>query len=595
MTRRQLHRTVALGLALAASAGRPAFASIVHDSTANARRLRALTDAIVQHQLETDLAARLQAGVPVERLPDPGIEGAQSEGRWAAAQARELATITTSGLSTEERITWRMLRWQLALAAEAPRYHWLSFGAVTPYSSKLRTLTQALAALPLRTGADRDRFLRVQAQVPAYLNRIDTEIRMRAARGIRLTAPEIAPSLVMMRAFRATPDVSGFAPSASQLAQIDSASRDAFAMQARAVVGDRITPALDALIGVFDSSYVAQAPTAVGLSQYPGGRAYYRYLVRLNTTTDLTPTAIHAIGLREVARAEREMAAIRAEVGFTGSARAFLEAMRKDPRWYAKTPDEVGERLTTYLRRIEPELPKLFLHLPRAKGDVRRLDPRLEAGQTFGYYDPPSPTDSMGHYYYNGSNLPERPLMNAASLAFHEILPGHHFQISLQLENTELPAMRRNSVQTAYIEGWGEYASRLAGEAGLLADPYDRYGRLLMDMFLSCRLVVDTGMNEFGWSRERASAYMLERVLESPTQIASETLRYSADIQGQALSYKLGVIEFLRMREKAQAALGPQFDLRAFHDVVLSSGSLPMTVLSWKVDQWLAQQHPLRR
>jgi len=146
-------------------------------------------------------------------------------------------------------------------------------------------------------------------------------------------------------------------------------------MQARSVVEDHIMPALDSLIGVFDSAYVAQAPKAVGLWQYPGGRAYYRNLVRLNTTTDLTPDAIHAIGLREVVRIEREMTAIRTELGFTGSAREFLEAMRTDPRWYAKTPDEVGERLTTYLRRIEPELPKRFLHLPRARGDVRRLDP----------------------------------------------------------------------------------------------------------------------------------------------------------------------------------------------------------------------------
>ena len=568
----------------------PLRALAVSDSTTSSRELAARVAIISAHQLETELDTRLRLGLPMERLPDPSNAAALAEGSWARAQLQALGRLKAVGLTQEEQITLRYLAWQLQAARDAALFHWLSFASVTPYSSPIRTITQALGALPLATDTDRSRYRRVQAELPVFLGVVRNELGEQARRGIRLSAAEIPPVINILRAFRTASEVSPFGPSAAQLAQIDSASRATFTTRARAIVADRITPALDSLIGVFDSAYVARAPKSVGLSQYPGGREYYRYLVRLHTTTELTPAEIHQIGLREVARVERDMAAIRREVAFTGTAREFLEQMRHDQRWYAKAPDEVGERLTAYLRRIEPALPTMFLHVPRAKGDVRRLDQRREAGQTFGYYDAPSASDSIGHYYYNGSNLAERPLMNAAALVYHEILPGHHFQMSLQLENATLPSLRRNSYQTAYTEGWAEYASRLGGEMGMLPDPYERYGRLLMDMFLSCRLVVDTGMNEFGWSRDSASTYMLARLIESPTQIASETLRYSTDLPGQALGYKIGVLEFLRLREKAKQELGPAFDIRAFHDVVLSSGSLPMTVLAWKVNQWIATE-----
>ncbi len=206
---------------------------------------------------------------------------------------------------------------------------------------------------------------------------------------------------------------------------------------------------------------------------------------------------------------------------------------------------------------------------------------------TFGYYAPPSPTDSMGHYYFNGSRLDERSMITGGALIAHELIPGHHFQIALQHENDALPAYRQNNYHTAYTEGWGEYASALAGEMGMYRDPYERYGRLFMEMFLACRLVVDTGMNEFGWSRDSAMAFMKVRVAESPTQLQTETLRYSVDLPGQALAYKMGAIEIAALRQLARDSLGSAFDVRGFHDVVLSSGSLPMTVLRRRVVGWV--------
>jgi uncharacterized protein (DUF885 family) len=309
-------------------------------------------------------------------------------------------------------------------------------------------------------------------------------------------------------------------------------------------------------------------------------------LVRWHTTLETTPQEVHEIGLAEVARIEREMAAIRAELGFTGTQRAFHAQLARDPRFFATTPEEFGERLMHHARRLEPLLDRAFARRPRAPGDVRRLPPALEPAMTFGYYQTPTATDSIGHYYYNGTQLSERTMLTAAPLIAHELWPGHHFQINLARENTALPPYRQGNY-TAFSEGWGDYASIVAGELGLYSDPWDRYGRLAMDMFLSCRLVVDTGMNALGWSRARAMEYLRDHVLESETQIRTESLRYSTDLPGQALAYKMGSREFERLRRRAEGALGARFDLRAFHDQLLTSGSLPMTVLGSKVEGWI--------
>ncbi len=198
------------------------------------------------------------------------------------------------------------------------------------------------------------------------------------------------------------------------------------------------------------------------------------------------------------------MAKVRERLAFTGTKAEFHAFLRTDPRFFPKTPDEIGDKLMAAMREMEPKLDGLFLRRPKAPYGVKRLDPRLEGSMTYGYYQVPTPRDPKGYYNYNGSKLESRSLLNVRALAFHELAPGHHFQINLQTENGSLPPIRRETRHTAYTEGWGEYASSLGDEAGLFADPYDQYGRLMMDMFLSVRLVVDTGMNALGWSRERA-------------------------------------------------------------------------------------------
>ncbi|HJU40576.1 MAG TPA: DUF885 domain-containing protein, partial [Tahibacter sp.] len=244
------------------------------------------------------------------------------------------------------------------------------------------------------------------------------------------------------------------------------------------------------------------------------------------------------------------------------------------------------------VERAREAIGRYFARLPRAPWGLVRLDPALEGAQTFGYYEPPSSREPRGLYHYNASQLDTRPLAEAASIGLHELVPGHHLQIALQFENAALPAFRRNAFPTAYVEGWGTYAAALGEELGAYADDDDRYGRVSMDLFMAVRLVVDTGMNAYGWPRERAAAYMREHLTLSDAQIASETLRYAADLPGQALAYRIGYEEIARLRDAARRQAGDAFDIRRFHACVLDEGALPLAVLARHVPACMAGAEP---
>ena len=328
---------------------------------------------------------------------------------------------------------------------------------------------------------------------------------------------------------------------------------------------------------------------------YPGGQKAYGYVVALHTTLDAkdpraTPEAIHRRGLEEVARLNGRLEAVRRQVGFEGDLAAFRRFLKTDPRFFVKTPAEVSDRLMAAVRRLEPRVKDYFLRVPRAPYGVARLEPELEAGMTYGYYRQPIPGRPEGDYMFNGSQLEERSMLSAAALIYHELIPGHHFQISLQQENAELPEFRRNSYPTAFVEGWAMYASELAEEMGGYPDPYDLCGMLADDLFLTSRLVVDTGMGALGWTRQQAIDYMKENTFESDTQIGTETLRYAVDIPAQALAYKMGSSRIWELRRHAEKELGAKFDLRRFHDAVLGDGALPMTMLAKQIDGWIDQE-----
>ena len=558
------------------------------DSTPSARSLARLVSQHEREMLEEDPVLRVRAGLPIAHLVDVSDSRVARDVLRARDMLRQLERLVPGELSPDEWTTSRILRWDIVQRVEQGRYQGLSFAAVTPYSSPLRTMPALLAAQVLATPAERTHFLALVDEVAAAADTIREGLEARRRQKVLLPREELRLVVPFVRGFIQPPGQSPFGVAAPRLAALDATARDAFLAALGTRINNRVNPALERLAVYLDGPYRAEASDKVGVGQYPGGDAYYRYLVRQHTTLDILPAEVHRIGLAEVARLDSAMASVRAEIGFTGTASEFHAQLRQDARFIAKSPEEFGEKLMYHDARIRPRVGEYFASVPRAPGDVRRLDPRLEATLTFGYYQEPTTQDSVGHYLFNGSNIGQRSMLNAAALIFHELIPGHHFQIALQRENPSLPPFRRERTYTAFVEGWGEYASALAGEMGLYSDPHDRYGRLAMDMFLSCRLVVDTGMNFLGWPREKAIAFMREHTLESDLQLDTETLRYSVDMPGQALAYKMGSRELLRLREDARKRLGDRFDIKKWHTFVLEGGAMPLQFLRQRVEGWIA-------
>lgn len=336
--------------------------------------------------------------------------------------------------------------------------------------------------------------------------------------------------------------------------------------------------------------YVPAARGGIAASELPNGRAIYAQRVRSYTTLDVTPDQVHETGLREVARIRAQMDSLIRSTGFTGTFPEFIQFLRTDPRFYAATPEELMQRTALVLKRMDGELPRMFGRLPRMPYGIRPIPDYIAPRTTTAYYSRPSGDGTRsGTYWVNLYDLRSRPLYEVEALSFHEAVPGHHLQIALQQELEGMPMFRRFSSFTAFVEGWGLYAERLGYDAGFYTDPYSRFGQLSYDMWRACRLVVDTGMHWKGWTRQQAIDFMAENSALTLLNITNEVDRYIS-WPGQAVAYKTGQMKISELRAEAEAALGPRFDLRRFHDVVLGSGSVPLDVLEGNVRAWIAEQ-----
>ena len=375
---------------------------------------------------------------------------------------------------------------------------------------------------------------------------------------------------------------------------IDPDTQSSLQSAAATVIDEQINPALQALLAFLESDYLPAARPP-GIGALPGGKQVYSRLAQHFTTTELTPDEIHEIGLREVARIRGEMEAVIDTVGFEGDIAAFNEVLRTDPQFYYETPAALLEGYQAVSKRLDPGLVNLFGKLPRAPYGVRPIPDEEAPDTTTAYYMRPAIDGSRPGWYYVNLYQPEvRPKFEMEVLSVHESVPGHHLQISLAQELTGLPEFRRNGGFTAFIEGWGLYSERLGYDMGLYKDPYSRYGQLVYDMWRAVRLVVDTGIHYFGWSRQKAIDYFIANAAKSEADIVNEIDRYIG-WPGQALAYKIGQMKMLELRGEAQTALREDFDIRAFHDHMLSAGALPLDILERRMDAWLAEQVAARR
>ncbi|MGK2927214.1 MAG: DUF885 domain-containing protein [Lysobacterales bacterium] len=379
-----------------------------------------------------------------------------------------------------------------------------------------------------------------------------------------------------------------YAPFAELPESVAGGERAELLATAERVVMDDVIPAYRRLDEFLREEYLPGARQTLGANELPGGEAFYRAQIRQYATVDMSPREIHDIGLEQVARIQAEMRAIIEEVGFEGDFAAFLAFLRSDPQFYAKTPKELLAHASYYAKKIDGRLPMLFGHLPRQPYGVAPVPEEIAPFYTAGRYaGAPLEARRGGYYWVNTYALESRPLYAIPALTLHEGAPGHHTQNALALEQQDQPPFRRFDYISAYGEGWGLYAEKLGLEMDIYETPYEHFGRLTYEMWRACRLVIDTGVHAFGWSRQQAIDYLASRTALSLHEVTTEVDRYIS-WPAQALSYKLGEYTIWQLRSQAEEALGSDFDIRAFHDFILSLGSVPLDVLREEVGLWIA-------
>lgn len=552
----------------------------------------------VWRRLADTFKTRFNQGHSIEAFPDLSEKQAERLAGEARAGLAQIEAIDIALLPHSLAVTLKIVAFQLTVDAQAANRYWLAqecYGhpgmfLVGPYGGgyMFSTALKSFARFLFSSRADCDRYLALVEDYARLLQQMHRKLQLQAQRGIRVPQPAL-PAVRRLLADQQNAARVGLRVAADRMQSIRAPSDYAEIVARR--VDERVVSAFAALIDALGEDYASRAPESVGMMQFNDGQRVYESLVAQHLSIPMASDAVHRAGVDRMRRIQDEMEEIRGTLGCPDRA-AFHRSLLSNTAWIARSQEELQSVFDAAIRRIEPQVDRLFRFKPLAPYGTKRLDSKLERGLTYGYYQWPMVGHPEGTYYFNGSNLAERTLTTAASLIYHELIPGHHFHIASQQENELLHPLRKILLFVAFNEGWAEYAATLAGEIGMYADPHERYGRLSMDAFLTSRLVVDTGMNVLGWSLERARQYLREHTLMSEAEIRSETLRYSTDIPGQSLAYKIGELKMHELRQRAKSALGDKFDIRDFHDVVLGCGGMPLQVLEWHVTRWLQSGVP---
>ena len=510
-----------------------------------------------------------------------------------AANARvlsDLAAISREALSTADQLNYDLFRIEYENRVAAAPFH-PEYYALTVRGGP-QALNETVEQMPFEKVADFETWLRRMTALPTYLDQYSALLRRAATEHRtqpRVIMERVLPQLEMQLVGR--PDDSPFFEKFRHYPDaIPDAQRLRLTSDARRVISDAVIPAYRRFTRMFRDEYLPACRDTVGIWDTPDGRAFYANRASYHTTTTLTPEQIHEIGLAEVARNRAEMLLVMKEVGFEGTLQEFFVHLRTDPKFYYATSDELFRAYVYASKMIEPELPRLFGKLYRTPYGLRVIPATSAPNTTTAYYNGPSIDGRRPGYYYVNLYRPEvRPKYEIEVLTVHEAVPGHHLQIALAQEQTDLPKFRRFYDVTAYTEGWALYSERLGYDLGLYKDPYSRFGQLTYDQWRAVRLVVDTGIHHMGWTRQQAIDYFLANAAKTEADVVNEIDRYIA-WPGQALAYKIGQLKILELRERAKAALGERFDIRAFHDTLLATGAVPLEIVERTIDAWIETQ-----
>jgi uncharacterized protein (DUF885 family) len=557
------------------------------DATA---RLHGLFDAEWERGLRENPIAATYVGDSRydDRWPDLSLAAKRAFHAADQAALAQLEAIDPASLSEADRLNRDLFRRQTQASIDS--YEYGDYLVPLSHRGGLVSAHSLADIVVFRTVADYERWL-------ARLRTIDVPLGQLIAsmqEGVKLGS--VPPKVLIQRLPKqiarqvvADPTQSPFYDAFRTLPDsIPAAERERLQAAARQAIMTTIVPAYARLRRYVEQDYLPRCRDSVGLWDTPQGDARYAELARWYTTTDLTPDQIHEIGLREVSRIRAEMLQVIARTGFTGSFDEFLTYLRTDPKFRYTDPHELLVAYQAMAKRVDPLLPRYFGKLPRMPYGVRPIPDQVAPDTTTAYYQAPALDGSRAGYYYVNLYRPEaRPKYEIPVLTIHEAVPGHHLQIALAQELGELPTFRRDFEATAYVEGWGLYSESLGQEMGFYDDPYDKFGQLTYEMWRAVRLVVDTGLHHGHWTRQQAIDYFKANAAKTELDIVNEIDRYIGN-PGQALAYKIGELKIRQLRGEAAGALGDRFDLRAFHDVVLGSGALPLDVLEGNVRRWIA-------
>ena len=519
-----------------------------------------------------------------------------NERNAAEANLESLKTIDRDRLNATDKIAYDVFKQNqmdalkglskeiMDLTVVRPLNHFFGFHTFYP------TFASGQGAAPFKTVQDYDNNLKRHKEFIVLMDRSIDRFRQGMASGVfetKMTITNVVDQLNTQLAQK-TEESPYYGPVLKFPEGFSDADKARLTSEYRDIIENGLYPANARLRDFLRDSYLPLAREQVGLSAMKGGEGLYQYMIEQTTTLPLKADDIHNLGLSEVARIKSGMEAVRKEVGFKGTLSEFFEHLRTDPKFKLNSRDALTQGYYDIGKLVDAKISTQFKYLPKAPLEIKPYEEFREKYEAGGSYQQGTPDGSRpGTFYFNAYDLPSRTTSGMTTLYLHEGAPGHHFQISIAQENEKLPAFMRFGGNTAYVEGWALYSETLGYEMGLFKDPYQRFGTLSDEMLRAMRLVVDTGIHSKGWTREQAIEYMLANSDMGKTDATAEVERYIA-IPSQALAYKIGALTIMRLKDKAKKELGKKFDVREFHNQVLNTGALPLTVLEKKIDDWIA-------
>ena len=525
-----------------------------------------------------------------DQLSDYSVAEVNASLARGRAFIERLGEIDTTGLTQQEQLSKTLMLRELTDNQEAAQFKEWEM-PVNQFSGFHTSLPRIVSELPFDTVKDYDDYIARLKQVPRVFSQNMTNM------DLGMEDHRVPPAYLLEKVLTQTQTLAEQKPEDSPFAlplkkfpkTISAADQKRISGEVLDEISTDVLPMYQRFAKFLKAQYIPAGRKDPGVWSLSDGDAYYAFRIRQSTTMNKSAAEIHQIGLDEVKRDEAEMLAIAKKLGFT-DIKNFNAALKTNPKEHPTSKDALLDAYRGYIAQMQPKLPELFGTLPKAKLEVLPVPAFIEKDQAPAYYDEGTPDGSRpGHVYVNTYNYAERSLASVEAVAYHEGIPGHHLQISIAQELSGLPEFRKHSYYTAYTEGWGLYSERLGKQIGFYQDPYSDYGRLQADIWRAIRLVVDTGVHSQHWTRQQMVDFFHDHSAIDEIDIQAEVDRYIA-WPGQALGYKMGQLKILELRQKAETALGPKFDIKAFHDLVLHSGALPMDVLEQQVDRWIATQ-----